>query len=221
MLLLSTFHQTDVVCDSGKPEIIEFYNSTKGGVDNLDKLCVTYTCGRGTRRWPLCLFYCILDIAGVNSHVIFRHYNPNDNRAQHRRHFIKDLGIDLIRKHMSKRLEIKQLSKGLRTTIERVLNSTESQIQSNQDSICSKPKIKRINNTRCDICLDNELVTSATIRCEGCNRLVCKKQHLVNYCTECKNDDYLMNEIVIKFEKYLYFKSCLNQKFLINSIQFN
>jgi hypothetical protein len=27
------------------PEIIQYYNRTKGGVDTMDQLCATYTCG--------------------------------------------------------------------------------------------------------------------------------------------------------------------------------
>ena len=37
VLLLSTAHQYDKICESGKPEIVEFYNKTKAGVDALDQ----------------------------------------------------------------------------------------------------------------------------------------------------------------------------------------
>ena len=36
-LLLSTAHQSDNFVESGKPEIVEFYNETKAGVDALDQ----------------------------------------------------------------------------------------------------------------------------------------------------------------------------------------
>ena len=35
--LLSTIHHDDKIDDSGKPEIVEFYNKTKAGVDVLDQ----------------------------------------------------------------------------------------------------------------------------------------------------------------------------------------
>jgi hypothetical protein len=46
VVLLSTLHHdaTIDVGDQCKPEIITFYNGTKGGVDNLDKMCAQYTC---------------------------------------------------------------------------------------------------------------------------------------------------------------------------------
>ena len=38
MLLFSTRHQDGKVWSSGKPEIIEFYNSAQGGVNTLDQM---------------------------------------------------------------------------------------------------------------------------------------------------------------------------------------
>ena len=35
--LSSTAHQSDKIGESGKPEIVEFYNKTKVGVDALDQ----------------------------------------------------------------------------------------------------------------------------------------------------------------------------------------
>ena len=37
MRLLSILHQTNEIAQSGKPEINEFYNQTKAGVDALDQ----------------------------------------------------------------------------------------------------------------------------------------------------------------------------------------
>lgn len=42
--------------DIQKPEIISYYNSTKGGVDALDEKCSIYSTGRRTRRWPMAIF---------------------------------------------------------------------------------------------------------------------------------------------------------------------
>ena len=59
VLLLSSMHHTNIVNQhSKKPEINEFYNSTKTGVDSLDQKCATYSCNRKSRRWPLTIFFC-------------------------------------------------------------------------------------------------------------------------------------------------------------------
>ena len=49
--LFSSLHHDSAICsDSGKPEIIEFYNKTKGAVDMLDQMCARYTVQRATHR---------------------------------------------------------------------------------------------------------------------------------------------------------------------------
>ena len=50
VLLLSTAHQSDKIGESGKPEIVEFYNETKAGVDALDQKVRNYTTYRKTKR---------------------------------------------------------------------------------------------------------------------------------------------------------------------------
>ncbi|XP_025193545.1 piggyBac transposable element-derived protein 4-like [Melanaphis sacchari] len=51
VLVLSTMHETETINEiSKKPEQIEFYNKTKGGVDVFDKLCHQYSSTRKTNR---------------------------------------------------------------------------------------------------------------------------------------------------------------------------
>ena len=71
VLLLSSLHHNSNIIESGKSEIVEFYNKTKGGVDASDQKvrhCTTY---RKTHRWPLAVFYNILDISADNDYVFF------------------------------------------------------------------------------------------------------------------------------------------------------
>ncbi|KAJ4452040.1 hypothetical protein ANN_03555 [Periplaneta americana] len=56
---------------SQKPEIISFYNRTKCAVDVLDQLCSAYDLSRNSRRWPLTIFFDLLNIAGVNALVVY------------------------------------------------------------------------------------------------------------------------------------------------------
>jgi len=53
VVLLSSMHHTSDVSteDHRKPEIILFYNSTKGGVDTVDLMVRYYSCRIKTRRW--------------------------------------------------------------------------------------------------------------------------------------------------------------------------
>ena len=78
-VLLSTLHHDSAICsDSGKPEIIEFYNKTKRAVDMLDQTCARHTVQRATRRWALAVFYSMINIAAVNALVIYAHNMRKD-----------------------------------------------------------------------------------------------------------------------------------------------
>ncbi|XP_060880495.1 piggyBac transposable element-derived protein 4-like [Metopolophium dirhodum] len=67
VILLSTMNNdTSVNSETKKPEVILFYNSTKGGVDTVDQMCGNYSVSRRTRRWPLSIFFQLLNIAEVD-----------------------------------------------------------------------------------------------------------------------------------------------------------
>ena len=48
LLLSSMHHNEEVNEEDNKPEIISYYNSTKGGVDEIDKKCSNYNSSRRT-----------------------------------------------------------------------------------------------------------------------------------------------------------------------------
>lgn len=41
----------------GKPEIVIFYNSNKGGVDTVDQYKGHYNVARTSNRWSMTIFY--------------------------------------------------------------------------------------------------------------------------------------------------------------------
>lgn len=74
VLVSSMHHDGAIDSDSGdlkKPQIISFYNHTKFGVDVIDEKYATYSTSRRCSRWPLVLFYRLLDIACINAQVIY------------------------------------------------------------------------------------------------------------------------------------------------------
>ena len=96
---------------------------------------------------------------------------PNENQS--------DLGSQQVISSVPKNRENDNTSD---MTLGKALESTKSQT-SVQDSKNSEPK--RRNNTRCDICLENGERVLTTLRCADCHRLVCTRNHLVRYCTQC------------------------------------
>ena len=74
------------------------YNATKGGVDTLDLLVKNYSCKRITNRWPLVIFYWMIDGAGYKATVCFTETNSIVYSGnQKRRHFISDLAEQLCK----------------------------------------------------------------------------------------------------------------------------
>ena len=72
VLLLSTMHHDDKIGDSGKPGIVESYNKTEVGVDELDQKVRHYTTYGKTIRWPLAVFYNILDLSAYNAFILYK-----------------------------------------------------------------------------------------------------------------------------------------------------
>ncbi|KAL1232358.1 PiggyBac transposable element-derived protein [Trichinella spiralis] len=100
-------HNDNQVCHGkgSKPEIILHYNNTKGGVDNLDKMTSTYSCQRMSARWPLVIFYNIIDVSAYNAYVLWteKHSAWNVGRLRKRRLFLEELGKALVQPEMMRR----------------------------------------------------------------------------------------------------------------------
>ncbi|KAK9884729.1 hypothetical protein WA026_007574 [Henosepilachna vigintioctopunctata] len=111
VILLSSMHHIEATDQTtGKPEIIHFYNTTKGGVDEIDKKCSIYTCSRRTRRWPMVIFYRMLDVSSVNSHLL---YDIHHGKTTERGIFIKDLARSMVLQHMQRRVLNERLPREL------------------------------------------------------------------------------------------------------------
>ena len=100
--VLSAMHGIEPVPQDGstKPAIIEFYNSTKFGVDRVDQMCRLYSSKAGGRRWPVSVFSNMIDMAGINSRTIFELASGN---SISRRQFLLNLAEQLVESYRSSR----------------------------------------------------------------------------------------------------------------------
>ena len=76
--LLSTTHRK-AVADNGpkhKPDVVAFYNGTKGGVDAADERVGTYSVKFKCRRWHVIFFCNILDLSALNAFVTQALFDP-------------------------------------------------------------------------------------------------------------------------------------------------
>ncbi|XP_071747466.1 piggyBac transposable element-derived protein 4-like [Lepeophtheirus salmonis] len=94
-LIMSSVPKSVKVIDVRKrlPESIQYYNETKYGVDILDQMAILYSTKMSSHRWPLQVFYNILDFAGINAVISYR--EVTDKKIT-RRQFLNNLITKLI-----------------------------------------------------------------------------------------------------------------------------
>ena len=174
VLLLSTLHHDDSVDDSENklPEIISFYNLTKGGVDTVDELSATYSVSRNSRRWPLTLFFSIMNTAGINCQII--HRENNGGLIMKRKDFLTKLGFELINDYQKTRMINFRVPREIRMALHRIMGETEEPPAKKQ-----RPDKQR----RCDFCPRNRDRKTKYL-CEACEKILCL-EHALMFCEKC------------------------------------
>ena len=116
-----------------KPEVIMFYNQTKGGVDVVDELKGEYSVSRISCRWSLTIFFSLMNIAGII-------YRENTEKILSRREFLKNLGNELTKPFMINRLQQPNLSISLRQQIIKMSGHKTAVNVDQSSSSGSRPK---------------------------------------------------------------------------------
>lgn len=175
VLLLSTMHHDDAIDDSTgeahKPEMITDYNRTKGGVDSVDQLCSSYNVARSTRRWPMTVFYGLLNVAALNAYIVYRSNSVDPvNKYTGRRKFLKDLSRQLIEPYMIQRVSCPHLSRETRRQAARL------------SGVPFQEAVQNVANRRgrCVHCKDRKTKYS----CELCKKYLCL-EHSKQVCEDC------------------------------------
>ncbi|CAI6352855.1 unnamed protein product [Macrosiphum euphorbiae] len=184
VLVISTMHNDDSIdtdCARSKPEMIKFYNSTKGGVDTVDQMKGKYSVSRNSRRWPLTIFFSVLNIAGINSQII---YASNTNAKIVRREYLKCLSKALIYKYMLERVQIKNIPMNIKVRIREMTNAIEEPVQKTSNApgrcaFCNWKKNRKTSNL-----------------CNECQSYICKEHTAPSICQNCSQrtmeDDFFL-----------------------------
>ena len=165
VVLLSTMHRDAAVdAETKKSQIIQFYNSLKGGVNTVDQPCGNYSVSRRTRRWPLCVFFHLVNIAGVNGQILFNKTRKSVDEAQNRRQFLKNLAMSLMKPHLQDRAQLQNLPSDIQSILSKY--KPQSQVDTREPPPAKSRK-------RCRLCgrAKNRVTT---MRCSSCNNFVCK-----------------------------------------------
>lgn len=157
-----------------KPEFITYYNAHKSGVDTADQMYATYSVQRNTQRWPIVIFYTILNLGGINSLVI---HLGNKLESMPRRSFLKALSNELCLQELQRR---NQQSSGLHTSLKFRLKRF---LPDDVDRPKSPP-VARKRSRCCDCTVETGKRRLSNYSCEKCHRGICLS-HAKSYCTSC------------------------------------
>ncbi|CAK6951079.1 piggyBac transposable element-derived protein 4-like [Scomber scombrus] len=189
VIFLSTMHRSKTVdanTRKKKTEVIHFYKQTKGGVDIVDQMIGTYTCKRQTQRWPMLLWYNMIDIASLNAYSFFNAQHPEFDvgitNAGLR--FLTELSNEFVTPYMRSRLEGNPCLPTYITEAMGRCGTTKAAIQSQERSRQGQQKRKR-----CKMCPRNKN-RKASNSCWKCSDPVCT-------CLDRQTDTQTMNVDVL------------------------
>lgn len=158
--------------DTGKPEIVVFYNQTKSGVDTYDQLCHAYSTARRTRHWPMRMFFGILDQSAVNANILYG--LREGNKKMQRGDFLEELAFALLKPFLQKRLSNRKIRRSIRQTITFILELP----------VLVTPRRTPAVRDRCYIC-DRAKDHKTNMVCTECDRPICD-EHRIMICLQCE-----------------------------------
>ena len=128
---------------------MQFYNKTNCVVDIFDQMACRYTKRAAARRWPVHVFYNILDLAAINAWIIYRGVTGEE---------------------MSRHAFLRQLAEELREVYK---EKRESMVPKHNEEEQSQDKRKASKRHHCQVgmCKSNK----TTEKCETCFKYVCGK----------------------------------------------
>lgn len=83
-----------------------------------------YSVSRVSCRWPLTLFFSLLNIGGINSFII---YKANTDDIIERRIYLKTLALFLMKEHLIRLSSILNIPMGDRATMKRIAGVEEEE----------------------------------------------------------------------------------------------
>lgn len=149
--------------DKSKPDTVLYYNKNKCGTDVFDQMCANYSCARRTLRWPLRLFFGIIDQAGVNTCILWNLLTDHDilNRSA----FLEELSLALIKPHLNDRMQLPRLPRATKNNIRIILGTNDATNNTLQPNKMNKRK-------RCAVCDPKKDKKNVSLLCQMPNACV-------------------------------------------------
>ena len=163
--LMSTMHVSLAVytTEKKKPLAIHFYNHKKVGLDVFDQMFRLYTTHAAIRRWPMAVWTNILDMACLNSWILFKKATGSRNN---RCAFILQLFEELTSAYVSnnKKCKLNEPEEDYQRPSGKRLKCVSKQFKNNTVTICQccrKPARRKCGTgnsklTECKECISQE-----------------------------------------------------------------
>ncbi|XP_032671956.1 piggyBac transposable element-derived protein 4-like [Odontomachus brunneus] len=176
LLVSSYMHSREIT--NNKPNIILHYNETKGGTNSFDQLCHSYTVTRRTNRWPMRIFFGMLDQAIVNARILWKCKlkAANSNEKYSAIVCLERIYLHLVTPFLTERYATSTLRKDLKLAIAGILKK----------DVHSDQPYKRLQLTlrqRCAFCTRKEDKKTREA-CASCKRPICDN-HRILFCNDC------------------------------------
>jgi Transposase IS4 len=184
VVLLSTLHHDKHVDGpKQKPDIILHYNDMKGGVDNMDHLLCMYSCKRKINRWPMIIFFNMIDVAALASYIVWISHFPEwrqESKWSRRRQFLVELGESLVKPEISRRAENPAT---LRQQIKAAMSLLGFVTETEFGRMKEKPSS---GQARCHLC-PRQKDRKVRKFCDNCSNAVCGDHSQTQLlCDKCK-----------------------------------
>lgn len=174
VLLLSSSHSGVEVSNEEhhKPLMILEYNTTKGGVDTMDENVEEFSVRRKTRRWPLLLFFNMIDVAVNNAFLLKKAAGYTFSKKD----FLKKLSFQLGLQYATIRLRRNGIQRHIKDCgvmvgyIEQVDQRVQVQVNRNNPTSCAF--CRKTTRSKCDHCMKaicpNHRRIVKTVKCNDC-----------------------------------------------------
>lgn len=126
-------------------------------------MCGNYSGARKTSRWPLRLFFGIIDQAGVNACILWNLLANHD--VLNRSAFLAKLSLALIKPHLNDRMQLTRLPKATKSNIRIILGENDVVNNTLQPTKMDKRK-------RCAVCDSNKDKKNVALLCQMPNACV-------------------------------------------------
>ena len=180
VLLVSSYMHTTKSTD-GQPNMIQHYNATKGGTGRFDQLFHAYTVTRRTNRWPIRIFFGMLDQAIVNARILRKcELVAQNSKAECKAiHWLEKVYIHLMKPFLAQRLVVLTLRKSIRLAIQSIVDENASPQRTYQP-------VTLENWQRCGLC-PRKMDRKIKVACASCETPICK-DHRLNFCYNCVSE---------------------------------